>query len=385
MVLKRNRKRGNVLFLADRRNWAFDFVARSITSRLSPNWNCKVAYSEEQPYLDPKKIDLVYSFFWGERSYEYYGFSTRQVIKEVASYRWMNEKRFGPLSPAEFVARHLDEGTIVTTPSAEICKLLSPLRPHVYHCPNGVESRLFDAVGRNRSKFTLCWAGNPKDPTKGLHDVILPVVDGRYNFLMTDGQQSRLQMRNLYRKSDVIVVASFMESQPLPLIEGMACGCFPITTNVGIVPEIVSHQLNGYVLPNRSPEALRNALDWCVGNLEYIRKMGDWNARYVKQYRTWESLVWRFDEILSFALARWRDMPEDRISAPAEMSRHRPPSNKLLELSRNTQYDIAKTNPITPVLLLFRDWLNRSKLIRFISRATGIIKRKIRIFRCRFS
>ena len=75
----------------------------------------------------------------------------------------------------------------------------------------------------------------------------------------------------------MIAIASLAESQPLPLLEGMACGCFPVVTNVGIVPEMVAHGVNGLVV-ERSPEAFRDAFSWCERNLAAVRRAGRLNA-----------------------------------------------------------------------------------------------------------
>jgi glycosyltransferase involved in cell wall biosynthesis len=374
------RSTNSVVFLVDKRNWAFDFIARSIARRLRPKWRCRVAYAEERPYLDPHKVDVVYVFFWGERYYEQFGFARTQIIKEVASYRWMTEERFHHLSPSEFVSHYLDGVGIVTTPCAALCQLLRPLRPEVYHCPNGIEPSLFNAKGRKRGEFTLIWAGNARDPGKGLHDIIIPGIGSDYKLIVADGRHSRLEMRRLYRSADVILIASgvdtrsdvSLESQPLPLMEAMACGCFPVATNVGIVPELVRDRFNGCVIPKRTPQDLRRAVDWCAENLDYVRAMGEWNSVYVSQYRTWDRLVPRFDEILSYAVQRNRR--EAGAAPPAVSGEHPGPSSDIC-VPRPPQSSSPSRDLATLVPLAVRDCWNSWSWAHRPSRAFEAIRR----------
>jgi glycosyltransferase involved in cell wall biosynthesis len=145
--------------------------------------------------------------------------------------------------------------------------------------------------------------GNPRDACKGLHDVLAPACAGRYRFEHTDGRRSPEELLALYNRSDVIAIASTAESQPLPLLEGMACGCFPVATDVGIVPELVRSGANGLVV-ERSVEAFRDAFAWCDAHLPYVRRSGEANAARIASERSWDDLAARFAEVFDFVLAR---------------------------------------------------------------------------------
>jgi glycosyltransferase involved in cell wall biosynthesis len=49
------------------------------------------------------------------------------------------------------------------------------------------------------------------------------------------------------RNIDIFVTPSFSESFPNALLEAMACGCAPIASNVGGIPELIEHGQNGFV------------------------------------------------------------------------------------------------------------------------------------------
>ena len=101
---------------------------------------------------------------------------------------------------------------------------------------------------------------------KGLNEIVIPAVKGRYELVLATGNLSRKQMVELHNSVDVIAIASRSESQPLPLLEGMSCGCFPVATDVGIVSELVETGQSGLIV-DRDVDALRDGMEWCANNL----------------------------------------------------------------------------------------------------------------------
>jgi glycosyltransferase involved in cell wall biosynthesis len=67
----------------------------------------------------------------------------------------------------------------------------------------------------------------------------------------------------------------------------MACGCFPVAVDVGIVPELVKHRENGLIV-ERNASAFRQAFKWCRMNLAEVRRTGETNAESILATRTWE-------------------------------------------------------------------------------------------------
>ncbi len=322
--------RPRVVLLVDRPDWAFDFVARAFAERLAHRFAFRIVRREREPLqIDPAEIDLLYVFFWGDRSYVHLGLPPEKIVKEVASWRWALEERWGRLSAEEFAATYLADCATVTTPSLGLQAALRVLHPRVFHVPNGVDPRLFQPRRRSGHRLRIGWAGNPKDATKGLRDVLEPACAGRFALEASDGRRTQREIARLYQRADVIAIASEAESQPLPLLEGMASGCFPVATNVGIVPELVVHGVNGLVVA-RSPEAFREAFAWCERNLGAVRRAGRLNAELVAEERNWDGLADRFGAVLDAALGRGptppAEAPEKRGPARAALARGVVPS-----------------------------------------------------------
>lgn len=307
--------------LADTPCWAFDYVARSIALRLRSRFEIQVKYAHLRPRLDRASIDLLYVFFWGETWPAQFPIAPQRVIKEVASYRWALEEQYGRLSPEEFVNRHLFDCNLVVTPSRRIYQLLAPLRYDVYWSPNGIEPSIFGSRQSRSGPLRVGWVGNPNDPCKGLMDIIIPACKDRFDLDYTDGSWSRFRVAQLYEHVDVLAIASTAESQPLPLIEAMACGCFPVATDVGIVPELVHSGYNGLVV-DRSINSFRKAFEWCSQNLDYVRSLRAFNSHLIRDTRSWDKCAERFAELFDYALAKLDGPPSlqpDPLPEPANM------------------------------------------------------------------
>ena len=293
-----------IVFLADKVNWAFSSVAQEIIKRLGDKYKFKLYHLQnKQPHLKVDKFDLLYVFFWGHNYWRRYKLPPSRVIREVASYRWRDEERYGYLTPDSFCRRYLNDCHCVSSPAISIVKEISEYRNFVFHTPNGIDGSVFLNRKKRKGKLKIGWVGNPNDPLKSLKETLLPAVKGRWEFNFTDGTLNRVKLIDFYNAIDVLAISSISGSQPLPLLEGMACGCFPVATNVGIVPELISTKVNGLIV-ERAISDFREAFIWCEENIDYIRTMGEFNSKYVRSQRDWDLIVPKFDALFSFALEK---------------------------------------------------------------------------------
>lgn len=295
-------RRPRLLLLADRPNWAFDYVARSLRRRLARELDVRIDYAAHRPDLERMDFDLLHVFFWGDGWHRRFKVPRDRLIVEVASHRWKEEPY--SLDAGRFAASYLAHCDTATTPSEDLRRGLEPHFPRIFLTPNGYEPGLFHPGRRPSGGLKIAWAGRPEDPCKGLFDILLPACEGRFDFRWTDGTWSRGQVARLFRSSDVVAVASTAESQPLPLIEGMACGCFPVTTAVGVAPRLVEHGRNGLLVEERSVDAFRDALAWCERNLGRLRDHRGSNARLMRLNRSWDRCALYYLDVYRHVLRR---------------------------------------------------------------------------------
>lgn len=110
---------------------------------------------------------------------------------------------------------------------------------------HGVDTNLFKPQGIPRKGFTVGWAGKFNREEKRTH--LLEHLG--YN-LKIGSNIDYFNMPDFYNSLDVYVCVSVAESSPMPVLEAMACGLPVVSTEVGIVPEVLKRE---WIVPT-SPE-----------------------------------------------------------------------------------------------------------------------------------
>ena len=75
----------------------------------------------------------------------------------------------------------------------------------------------------------------------------------------------------LYSAVDLFVTPSLQDNLPNTIVEAMACGTPCIGFHVGGIPEMIDHQLNGYVATYRDSGDLAEGIAWALEQTRYSR------------------------------------------------------------------------------------------------------------------
>lgn len=288
------------------RNWSYDFTAQALATHLAGRFEISVFHDDTLERLNYRELDLVVDFWWRGGMSKRFG---ERAVTQVSSHRWARNK-YGSLTAASMIEQHQRRAGSILVPSE---RLRGELEPHfereVAVCPKGFHPETFGDYGARRGGIAIGWAGNTGAPDKRL-DVLreacpaLRIATG----LPYD------EMPGFYNSIDVITCASDAEGDPRPLIEGMACGCFPVCTDVGVVPELVRNGDNGLIV-ERTPEAFAMAFQWCRANLDYVREAGARNAMEMRASRTWQQCALAWGDAFDRAIAR---APDWKVSERTE-------------------------------------------------------------------
>lgn len=91
-------------------------------------------------------------------------------------------------------------------------------------------------------------------------------------------------MPQIIAASDIFVVPFLntigVADYPLSLLEALACGKPVVATNVGGIPEIVKHRINGLLVEPNNVHELTNALLYFLENKKEANRMGNNGAKY---------------------------------------------------------------------------------------------------------
>ena len=96
------------------------------------------------------------------------------------------------------------------------------------------------------------------------------------------GEQTGVQVRQLFRECDIAVLASLSESMGLVNMEGMASGRPVIATAVLGVPELVEDRVTGFLCPPASPEAIVETIHWILSHPDETREIIERGKKRVK-------------------------------------------------------------------------------------------------------
>lgn len=291
-----------VCLLCDRPNWAYDNSAHELKKYLGNEFDIEIKYVIDHEKLQPNQYDIFYVFFWGETCYKNAHYSKSRIIKMVSSHRWQYDNPYGPISEEEFAEKYLDDASTIVCPSKILFETLKPVTKHLFLCGEGYPAERFCFMKMRTGEMKLCMAGNLKDPVKGVEDILKPAAEG---YCLNLAQNIKYdELINFYNEHDLYVVSSKHESNPLPLIEAMACGCFPVASKIGIAPELIRHKENGYLVKARTVEEFKKAFEWCQKNIEKIRANALYISKEIHQTRRWEIMAENFRQMFRDHLGR---------------------------------------------------------------------------------
>jgi glycosyltransferase involved in cell wall biosynthesis len=89
-----------------------------------------------------------------------------------------------------------------------------------------------------------------------------------------EGNVNQDKLLELYRESDALVLSSFAEGLPVVLMEAMAMEIPCVAPWVNGIPEIVTHETDGLLVPPGDAEALARAIGRLMDDAELRRTLG---------------------------------------------------------------------------------------------------------------
>jgi glycosyltransferase involved in cell wall biosynthesis len=82
------------------------------------------------------------------------------------------------------------------------------------------------------------------------------------------------ELSKIYQRANVLLFPSLVEGFGMVITEAMAHGVPVITTAHTAGPELIENGKDGFIIPVRRPDALAEAMQWCLNNAESVEEMG---------------------------------------------------------------------------------------------------------------
>ncbi len=89
------------------------------------------------------------------------------------------------------------------------------------------------------------------------------------------------EMAEVYRSAQIIVSPSTHDGTPNTLLEGLACGCFPIAGDLESIREWITDGVNGLLVDSGSPSALANAIIEAIKDQDLRAKAAGLNQEII--------------------------------------------------------------------------------------------------------
>jgi glycosyltransferase involved in cell wall biosynthesis len=112
--------------------------------------------------------------------------------------------------------------------------------------------------------------------------------------------KDRHQLAALYNKVDILIFSSLADCFPLVPMEAMACGVCVFASNVGGIPELITHNETGYLFSTK--EDLINQLNTQLQDLEAIRKIGELAATKIHDCFKRNKMLEQYNELYTLHL-----------------------------------------------------------------------------------
>ena len=147
-------------------------------------------------------------------------------------------------------------------------------------------------------------------------------------------------------RHDVFLLISEYEGLPIALVEAMACGCVPITTDIKSgIPELIEHAANGFIVRDRNWRQLVDYVVQLQRDEALLERMSQQARQGVVDAHTTEAMVAGYDrllsevktEVLSGAFTRPRPQIWNPLLGDVVLLQH-----ELADLLRNTKRGVVR-------------------------------------------
>lgn len=81
---------------------------------------------------------------------------------------------------------------------------------------------------------------------------------------------------NYFNTTDVFVFPTYYPNEVFPgvILEAMQCGCAVVTTKTGVIQDIISNNIDGFIVDEITPIEIANKIEFLINNREHIVTIG---------------------------------------------------------------------------------------------------------------
>ncbi|MBN1300959.1 MAG: glycosyltransferase family 4 protein [Melioribacteraceae bacterium] len=310
-----------VLIIPDFPNWALDKNARDLVKYNKSGLQLDICYYNEfeqnwRKYYD--QYDILFPMYLGSfKSLVDKKIPTDKVITGIRSFhRWDKKKTQPPgynAKPPRKIINLYRKALLVNTHCKKLWYIFSEYF-RVVHTKYTCDQEMFYPLEKKKNdKLVIGWTGSlTNHPNKrGFHEFIKLICDE------LDGVELKVQakednfitddnlMRDYYNSLDLYICASRSEGTPRPVIEAAACGVPVISTDVGIVPELIDDGFDGFIV-DRNYNAIKSKIKWISENRDLLPEIGIRIRGKMEKEFNWNYLITQWTDYFRYAIELYK-------------------------------------------------------------------------------
>jgi glycosyltransferase involved in cell wall biosynthesis len=146
---------------------------------------------------------------------------------------------------------------------------------------------------------------------------------------------SHAEMADVFRKAQIVVSPAIHDGTPNSLLEGIACGCFPVAGDLESIREWITHGRNGLLVNPNDPQSIADGILLALQREDLRREAAGLNARIIftrAEYGMNMKKVGEFYESILYGQG---------LPAPIYSGEETPPLQKLKIFRRAQRLDPA--------------------------------------------
>lgn len=209
----------------------------------------------------------------------------------------------------------LSKFKVVTTNSKILFNFLKNYINDVRYCPNGVDLNLFNNKSKkiyNSKAITIGFVAKNRevkriDILKLVENKISKYSNIKIKPIIIDRNYrsnvlNQRQMIEYYKEIDYYLCLSNQEGTPNPALEAAACGNLLISTRVGNMPEIITHNINSFFIDQNTNKIVKKIKEISKIDTKTYNNMSKKLLYEIKLNWSWKKNSKKFGEAMSILI-----------------------------------------------------------------------------------
>ncbi len=372
-----------IALVIDTENWAFARIARDIKETLKEYYEFKIIpianFDNDvvNVLIEAKDCELIHFFWRGvllQINSEQYKERIEQIgrrLKEFNKKYLLNKIITFHIPDHLFLEKDIETSKkiieeypnyyVTSTKLLEIYNELFRNKPYSV-ISDGVNLKQFYPTNFskyddiNNRKIKIGWAGNSawhleEEDFKGVNTILKPVIqelleenypieikyaDKATNMIPYD------EMINFYNDIDIFICTSKYEGTPCTVLEAIACKNVIVSTDVGIVKEVLGKEQQEFILEERTKRCLKQKIIKLIENRNLFENLSNENLERVKEWDV-KVVYQKIKEFYDYNFKKREEEERNKMTSLTEEQKNyfEMLENKINELEReNSKYKL---------------------------------------------